>query len=272
MNSYSDPTETINSYRFPNTVVKRCSQNLGYAGGNNWGLQFANGEFILIINNDTIITPSTIAELLNPLLNNKTVGIVCPKILYYTSPNIIQYGGYSKFNFYRGCAKSIANHKTDSPEFNKPETTHLAHGCAIMTSKSIIQKTGAFPKEFFLYYEEFDWSLRVLKTGFSIFYQPKSTVLHRESVSVGKNSPTKIFYQTRNRILLMRRHATSFQFSIFLLYLTIAIIPISTIRFIFKGNFNLLKPFFSGILWNLNHGHQCTTNIMTNNDQDTFLH
>src|SRR5678816_3949303 len=100
MASDTDPTEQINKGKYPHIRVLRSKKNLGFAGGNNWGMRQANGEYLFIVNNDTEVTPDLLDKLLNPFRKMADIGVTCPKIKYYSNPNIIQYAGFNPMNVY----------------------------------------------------------------------------------------------------------------------------------------------------------------------------
>jgi len=259
MNSTIDPTTEIDRRSFTNTKVLRNEKNLGFAGGNNWGMRQAKGDYYFIVNNDTILTPDIIEKLLIPFDQDKKVGFVCPKIKYYSNQEIIQYAGFNKLNLYTARTTAVGRNQTDFGQFDKKGFTNLAHGCAMMVPKKIAIEIGKFPVEFFLYYEEVDWSLRLIKAGYGIYFQPLAVIYHKESMSVGKDNPLKVYYMTRNRILLMRRHASLFQLFFFYLYFVFFSFPISVFRYIFKQQFEHLKAFIKGIIWNFRHRSKCVT-------------
>jgi hypothetical protein len=122
-----------------------------------------------------------------------------------------------------------------------------------MVKRQVIEKTGMFPEKFFLYYEEWDWSARIRKAGYTIWYQPQATIYHKESLSVGKENPLKAYYHTRNRILYMRRNSDAFHLTAFGIFFTFFTMPKSVIRYIRKGQTEHLKNFLKGALYNLNH-------------------
>lgn len=246
MNSNVDPTQQINAQNFPNTTVLRSDRNLGFSGGNNWGMRQAKGDFIFIVNNDTEVTPDLLDVLLEPFKTDSTIGVVCPKIRFFSHPNVIQYAGFKPMNTFTGRTSAIGSGEEDQGQHDKGMYTAGAHGCAMMVKKEVIEKTGMFPENFFLYYEEWDWSYRIINAGFNIYYQPKGLIYHKESMTVGKQNPMKVFYLTRNRVLFMRRNARFFQRFIFLCFFILFTVPKSMIVYIFKRQFQFLKSFFKG--------------------------
>jgi GT2 family glycosyltransferase len=253
MASTEDPGKIFNISDYPNTRLLRSTKNLGFSGGNNWGIRQARGEFIFIVNNDTDLSPDIIQRLIEPFFQNPLIGIVCPKIKYFDDPHIIQYAGFRPMNPFTGRTFSIGDHETDEGQYNTPGATNGAHGCAMMVKKEVIEKTGLFPENFFLYYEEWDLSARVQKAGYQIWYQSDATILHKESMTVGKENPMKTYYLTRNRILYMRRNSTAFNFLVFAVFFILFTIPKTVISCLFSGDFIKLKWFLKGVGYNLSH-------------------
>lgn len=247
MHSDDDLSKVINYETYPNVKLHISTKNRGFAGGNNWGMDFASGEYILIINNDTEVTPDLIEKLLLPFQIDQQAGVVCPKIKYHFDKNRIQYAGFKKMNRYTGRTKALGSYESDFGQFDEIRTTWGAHGAAMMVKREVIERVGRFPEKFFLYYEEWDWATRILNSGYKIYFQGMATVYHKESMSVGKTSPLKEYYLTRNRILYMRRNSNAFRFAFFVFFFLIFTFPKTIFRHLLKRDFAYLKAFLKGI-------------------------
>ncbi len=250
MGSKVDPTPHINALNFPNTRVLRSETNLGFTGGNNWGMRQAKGDFIFIVNNDTEVTSNLLDVLLEPFYQDSLIGVTCPKIRFYHHPNIIQYAGFNPFNLLTGRTTEIGNKEEDNGQHDVSEYTNGAHGCAMMVKKDVITQVGMFPEKFFIYYEEWDWSARILKAGYKIFYQARGLIFHKESITMGKESAIKVYYHTRNRILYMRRNTNALQFAFFSFFFIFTSTPKAIIKYSSSRQFTHLKAFFKGVIWN----------------------
>ncbi|MVM34764.1 glycosyltransferase [Spirosoma sp. HMF4905] len=237
--------------QFPHLQLIRSEVNLGFTGGNNLGIQKAKGDFFFIVNNDTELSPTLLDELLKPFSEQKQVGVTCPKIRFFDAPQRVQYAGYNPINLYTGQARAIGFNQEDDGRFDKPHPTYFAHGCAMMVSRKVVDQVGRFADRFFLYYEELDWSQRIRNAGFVIYYQPTASILHKESVSVGQDSPLRTYYLTRNRILFMRRHCSSFQRFIFYMYFGAFVLPKHLISYTITGKLKHANAFLRGAFWHL---------------------
>lgn len=251
MASAVDPTAKILAGNYPNTRLLLSKENLGFAGGNNWGMRQAKGDYMFIVNNDTEVTDSLLDELLKPFDTDDSIGVTCPKIKYFDQPNTIQYAGFNPMNNFTGRTTSVGIHEEDQGQHDVPGMTYGAHGCAMLVKKEVIEKVGMFPEKFFLYYEEWDWSARILKAGFKIWYTPQAVIYHKESLSVGKANPMKVYYHTRNRILYIRRNAGLLPLLVFTAYFGFFALPKNTLGYLARRQFTHLKYFLKGVVWNL---------------------
>jgi len=247
--SENDPTELFKK-KYPFVKFIRTRKNLGFTGGNNLAFRYSKGEFIFIVNNDTELTPNILNELLMPF-SSPEVGVVCPKIKFYEDKEIIQYAGFNKINKFTGRNSAVGSREKDNGQFDIPGFTHYAHGAAMLVRRDIIEKVGLFPEFFFIYYEEFDFSERVKKAGYKIFYQPSAIIYHKESITMGKESAIKTYYMTRNRILFMRRNSSNGSLLVFFLFFVLLTIPKSTIEYTLKLKFEHLLSFHKAVFWNL---------------------
>jgi GT2 family glycosyltransferase len=250
--SHQNPAPII-EHSFPEVQVIVSAENLGFAGGNNLGIDAAKGKYLFFLNNDTEIVSNTIRPLVQYFEQHTDAGIVCPKILFYDSGEIIQYVGASGINPYTGRNSRPGFGEKDRGQYDTIRKTELAHGAAMMVPRSVVDKVGYMPDVFFLYYEEIDWCETIKNIGYNIYVIPESRVYHKESMSIGKTSPLKTYYMTRNRLLFMRRHTKGLPKVSWILFFVIFAIPKHTLGYLIKRETEHLKSFWKGFLWNVKH-------------------
>lgn len=192
--------------RYPDIVVLRSDENLGFAGGNNLGIRAATGDCLLLLNNDTEVTDDTLHHLAETLDADPSIGAICPKIRFWTPPQAIQFAGYTPLTRITLRNGLIGFGQPDDGSYDSPHETPYAHGAAMMVRREAVGKAGPMPEEYFLYYEELDWSERLREAGYRIVYDPRATVFHKESATTGQQSPLRSYYLTRNRLLFARRN------------------------------------------------------------------
>ena len=238
--------------KYPSVKFIRSEKNCGFAGGNNLGLSVARGDYMFFVNNDTEVTESLVRKLVSTLDENPKVGIISPKILYYQT-RIIQYAGYTPLNYLTARNRCIGQFENDNGQYDiHIGKTGYAHGAAMMVRRQAIDKAGIIAENFFLYYEELDWCERIRKQGYQIWVNPEAVIYHKESMSVGKQSPLKEYYMNRNRILLVRKHAPRL-YPVFLTYFLCIVTPVKIIRYLKLGQARFIPLFAKAIWWNFTH-------------------
>lgn len=237
--------------RFPNVILYESIINYGFAGGNNQGIMRARGEYVLLLNNDTIVDKGFLEPLVDKLESDSRIGAVSSKLRYYYDRNIIQFAGYTPLNHKTMRNFSIGHREKDRGQYDHDYETPYAHGAAMMVPMRVIKEIGLMSYIFFLYYEEADWSYRIRRVGYKIFYVHNSLVYHKESISVGKLSTLKIYYLNRNRIVFMRRNVFGSDFVIGMLYQLTVAIPRNALTFLVKGKISLFYAYLRAIGWHL---------------------
>ena len=241
VDNHSDGSDALQiQRRYPNVNVIRSEQNLGFAGGNNLGIDEAKGKYIFLINNDTIFKGSNeekMAALRSMCLRLETpnVGVVCPKIRFSWGSKAIQFAGYTPLSKITIRNHSIGFGEEDRGQYEMAHPTPYAHGAAMMLKREVIEQAGLMPENYFLYYEEIDWSFIIRRAGFEIWYDPCCEIFHKESQSTGQDSPTKTYYITRNRLVLVSRNLSWPSNWLSYLYLIMLAAPKNYLKFLFKG-------------------------------------
>lgn len=251
--SKENPAPLIES-QFPKVKLILSPKNLGFAGGNNLGLQKATGEFHFFVNNDTELTHGLISTLINLFQRVPRLGIASPLICYFPSGNhardLIQYAGMTPINPITGRNKTIGNKTFDEKQYAEAHPTAYAHGAAMMVPATVLAETGPMAEEFFLYYEELDWCARIRNAGFDIWIEPNARIYHKESLTVQKLGALKTYFLNRNRFYFMRRNFSSLQSALFQVFLWLVTVPKNLAVLLLKGEFANAKAFLQGILWN----------------------
>ena len=234
--------------RYPQVKVIRSDKNLGFAGGNNLGIQASHGKYFFFINNDAILPqPSALSLLINRLESSAHIGMVCPKIRFTWDKQPIQYAGYTPLSKITLRNKSIGFGEQDNGQYNTANPTPYAHGAAMMVKREVIEKTGMMPECYFLYYEELDWSMMIRRTGYEIWYEPACTIFHKESQTTGQQSPLKTYYITRNRLLFAQRNIKRGERYLTYSYLIGMVAVRDILKYLCKGQVNMAKAVMKGI-------------------------
>lgn len=245
--SSQDEALTIHT-RYPEVKTIRSSHNLGFAGGNNLGMKQAQGDYILLINNDTFIEEDCFHFLIERIQSNPSIAMVCPLLRYTSGNRPIQFNGYTPLSSITLRNKGLNCGDNIEKVHLIPHSTPYAHGAAMLFQKVLLEKVGYMPEIYFLYYEELDWSFQITRAGYEIWVDPRCTVFHKESQSTGKESPLRCFYLTRNRLLFARRNRKGLIRIEAILYQILLVAPKDCIRYAIQGRNNLLKATLRGVI------------------------
>ncbi len=201
-NISSDGSQKKCKEKFPDIKLIQNNENLGYCGGNNIGIKQAKGEFIVILNPDTIVETNWVEELIFAYKKFGD-GLYQPKILSLNEENIIQSTGNMihvfGFGFARDKGKKLSNNKEDI------EKIGYASGTCLFTSRKVINKIGLLDEFLFLYHDDLDLGWRAAQIGINSYYVPKSKIFHVESYSL-KWSAKKFYWLERNRKYCLQTH------------------------------------------------------------------
>ena len=230
-------------------VFIKSDRNLGYAGGNNLGINYGmeqgDADFFWVLNNDTVVPPSSLKEILiywNKLEKERRhPGIIGSKLRFYDSPEMLQ-GVGAVFNKYTAKIAQIGTFEADKGQYDAGITpVDFVIGASLFTSARMIRKVGVMAEEYFLYNEEIDWCLRARRAGYFVGYAPKSLIFHKQGASTKNSVKSKkknikaMFYQFRNIILFYKKF-----------YPHLAFIPVSVVILrILKFGFLSDRKFFS---------------------------
>lgn len=246
-NASKEDEATIIQTRFPQVNVIRSEKNLGFAGGNNLGVQEANGKYLFLINNDTVFKEFNIQPLIERLEFSPQIGMVCPKIRFAWGNNPIQYAGYTPLSKITVRNQSIGFGEEDMGQYNSSHPTPYAHGAAMMIKREALEKVGLMPECYFLYYEELDWSMMFTRADYEIWYEPSCTIYHKESQTTGQNSPLRTYFITRNRLLLVKRNFKGIYKYLSYIYLMVLVATRDIAKYAIHGRFDLVKAVYKGL-------------------------
>ena len=227
-NISSDDSHTKCKKQFPDIKLIQNRKNLGYCGGNNVGIKEAKGEFIVILNPDTIVEENWLDEMFNAF-NEFGDGLYQPKIISLNESDIIQSTGNMIHVFGFGFARDKGGKIIEKKE--EIEKIGYASGTCLFTTKKVLEKVGLLDEFLFLYHDDLDLGWRAAQIGINSYYVPESKIFHAESYSL-KWSAKKFYWLERNRKYCLKTHYSKdtykkMSFSLMLVDLSIWIFYIS---------------------------------------------
>ena len=239
------------AYHFPEVVHIRSEDNLGFAGGTNLGIRNSTGELILMLNNDTIVAEDFLEPMVTLMKRHSHVGLVSPKIVFADPPGTIQYAGAFIGQPALGRGQKIGHMEPDTGQYDDVRDTELPHGACLLIRREIFDHVGYLPEFYFMYFEEHDFAMQAKNIGWGVMYCGTSSIVHRQSVSLGVGSPRKTYYFHRNRLVFYQRTLGSLAFAAFALYYFTVGLPVNLFRFWRQGRYDHIQAIGRALRWNL---------------------
>jgi GT2 family glycosyltransferase len=168
------------------TLIENAA-NLGFAAGNNVAIRRAldeGAEFVLLLNNDTLVAPDFVDHLLRPMLATPEVGITAPKIYFAQPRDQIWFAG-GEISMWRGVTRHTGIRERDRGQYDREHDIDYATGCAFLARRAVFEKIGDLDAGYRAYFEDADFCVRAREAGFRIRYVPSARVWHRISASTG---------------------------------------------------------------------------------------
>ncbi|CEL25132.1 glycosyltransferase family 2 protein [Methanobacterium formicicum] len=228
------------------TLIKN-SENRGFPGGNNVGIEFAleffDPDYILLLNNDTVVDENFLGELIKNGDSND-VGILGPKIYFYDEPQTIWSAG-CKISWKLSRGIQIGTNEADKGQYDEIKEVEYVSGSAFLIKTEVIKRIGLMDEEYFLYFEESDWTLRANQEGFKSLYIPTSHIWHKVSRSGGGiSNPIGLYYITRNRWIFMRKWAKKSDYWYFIFYQILGALIFPLGLSVYYKNWSLFKVYY----------------------------
>lgn len=201
-NGSTNRDEEAISYIKEHAVYLDTGFNSGFSGGNNVGINYAlehGAEFVLLLNNDTVVTANFLDKLMEGVEQYSKLGALIGKIYYFDEPNVLWYAGGS-VDYLKGKVSQHGMGKDDVGQYDASKEVGFVTGCMMLIPASVIRKIGVLDERFFLYAEDLEYSLRISKYGYKMYYNPNSVIYHKVGASSGREevSDNTQYYMVRN--------------------------------------------------------------------------
>ncbi len=197
--------ESIRS-QFPQIKLIETGANLGFTGGNNIGIRHAleaGADFVMLLNNDTIVAPDLIDQMVTAMVQDPKIGVAGPTIYYYEQPHVVWSAG-GDIDWKRGTTSMTAIGSEDKGQFGtEAREVQFVTGCALLARREVWETVGLLDEQFFMYYEETEWCVRASRAGYKIVHVPQAMLWHKISIEARATSPLTHYYMVRNRLLFL---------------------------------------------------------------------
>jgi GT2 family glycosyltransferase len=223
-NSQDNSVDIIND-KFPHIKLIQLPKNVGFGAGNNAGAKVAQGEFLFLLNTDTIITNNILPHLIELMSENPDVGIIGPKLLFPDgsfqisfSPEISIKGEFAARKLHK-----YAENKNEldiiEQDFQDIKEVDIVVGAAFFTRTDLFNLLGGFDEKFFMYFEESDLCQRVRTKGYKVLYTPHVSLIHIRGYSVNKISNKMAVEYRRSQIYYYHKHRPMWEILMLKIYL-----------------------------------------------------
>lgn len=204
-NGSTDGTELVLRREFPQVRFVRSEVNRGFAGGCNLGLRAAGGEYLILLNNDTLPNPDWLRSLVD-CADASAAGAVSSKLLYLRDGDIINNAGSSLDPESDWPIKDRGINEIDEGQYDATDPPTAFCGAAVLLKRSMLEEIGLFDERFFMYWEDGDLSWRASSAGWKTAFAPDAIVRHVHAASSGEGSSFFRYYANRNRVLILAKH------------------------------------------------------------------
>ena len=251
-----EPQRSSNIPANKSLVLIENNENYGFAGGNNVGIDYAmnqlNTDYVLLLNNDTVVDKYFLKELIEVSESDNKIGFTGPKTLFYNKQDVIQEAGGGNVDLKHCKVNEIGFNEVDDGTLDFYIEPDYIGGACILVKGHVIDKIGSLDSKYFMYWEDVDWCTTGKENGYKCAYAYKSRIWHKYGSS--SENPFKMYYLNRNRLYYMRKHATGSQYLRFLSYFIPYILFESIYQLIRRRNVHMSRSFFMGMI----HGFRLT--------------
>jgi GT2 family glycosyltransferase len=251
-NASSDDSAKILKQKLNDCEIIKSKKNLGFAGGNNLGIKYAlnhNANYIMLLNNDTLVNTDFLGVMFNSFNRDNKIGLVGCKIMYYPKKNIIWYGG-GYIDWFKFIGVHNGMKEVDKGQCDNEKEIDFMTGCCMLIKREVFEKVGFLSEDYFMYFEDADFCVKLKNIGYKIWYNPNAIIYHKVGLSSGgEESPFSIEWSTKNRLLFMSKYknnVSSFNFVLSKMFFYITRI-IKYFQYAMKGEKGKCNAIFEGI-------------------------
>lgn len=207
-NGSTDESVAFVERNYPEVKIIRSETNLSYSGGNNLGIQHVTGEYVVLLNNDTEVTPGWLDPLLEEFESNNQLAACQPKILSMNDRTMFEYAGAAGgfmdrlgYPFLRG--RIFDTLEEDTGQYDDPVNLFWTSGAAMAIRKRVLNETGLLDEDFVLHMEEIDLCWRMHLLGYRLSIRPDAVIYHHGGGTLGAEKMSKMYFNHRNSIFML---------------------------------------------------------------------
>lgn len=234
----------------PGLEILETGKNLGFAGGNEVGIQKALESpevgWVLLLNTDVDLDPGFLGPLVRACADPE-VGAAGPKIFYYDLPDVLWAAG-GRLRIRETVAVELGRGQKDGPRWNRARDVTYLTTCCLLIPRDVLERVGPLDPAYFINVDDADWCRRALDAGYRLRYVPESRIWHKVAASTaGSYTPTKTYHTGRSNAVWVRRHAGPLG-KLRFVAANLVTLPAAYVRELFRGNTRAVRSKMRGVL------------------------
>lgn len=248
-NASTDKSEYLHKKYFSKVKLIKNRENIGFANANNQAIKYAKGRYVLLLNNDTKVTPNFLKKLVNRMEQENELGVIQPKIYMMDRGKYLDNAG--SFLTKIGFLDHWGFNKKDSKEFGIEKYIFSAKGACMLIRKEVIEKVNLFDPKFISYFEESDFCWKVWLVGFRVLFYPEAHIYHKVGFTIKRQNVLELnFHYYKNRIRSLTKNLSYINLILILiphLFISVGIAA----AFLLRGSLKNFLMIQKAIFWNL---------------------
>lgn len=268
-NASNPPLSSWVKKKYPTVKLIRNKENLGAAEGRNIGLNASSGGYVLFTDDDAYADKNMVSHLVEAFKKTPEAGIIQPLVYDKQNKNLLQGAGHD-IDLATGRIKAWGVREEDTGQYEGLREVPLC-GCVWMAKREVLDKIGGYDEEYFIPYEDSDFSLRAKRAGFKLFCCSKAKTYHQGQKStyvhpfvewLGITTKERAFRVARNKLIYISKHATARQFLFFLFIMMPFYLAVHSLIILMSKRVDILKSYWQGVLSGLNYFFSIKLNII----------
>jgi GT2 family glycosyltransferase len=213
-NGSTDGSREMIQAEFPEVRIVESKTNLGFAGGCNLGIRASRSPYIVLLNNDTEVTPGWLGRIVETADMDDSVAAVQPKILSFHDRRRFDYcgaagGELDLFGYPFAWGRLFDSMEIDTGQYDVRRQVFWATGAAVLLRRSALDRVGLLDEAFFAHMEEIDLNWRFNLAGYKVVFEPEAVVYHQTGGTLGQDRFRKMVLNHRNSLLMILRNHTA---------------------------------------------------------------
>ncbi len=210
-NGSTDESVAFMERHYARVRIIKSATNLSYSGGNNLGIRHARGRYVVLLNNDTEVTPGWLEPLLDEFGSDERIAACQPKVLDMTNRKAFEYAGAAGgfmdrlgYPFLRG--RIFDTVEEDTGQYQLPVDLFWTSGVAMAIRRDVLDEAGMLDEDFVLHMEEIDLCWRLHLLGYRMRLRTDAVIYHYGGGTLGREQASKMYYNHRNSVFMLLKN------------------------------------------------------------------